>query len=394
MIKRYVSKISLVVTLILVVLVPSIFTIKDLPDKIYISDSVCAKSVFKDLSPFNKITYSKDSLDIKFMGLINLKSVQLKKYENLKIIPGGDSVGVKIASDGVLVVGFSKINCNGNELDSVAKKSGIEVGDRIIEVDNKSVINCDQLSQKILESKNKSLNIKLIRDGELLSKKIEVIKEKSENKIGLWVRDSTAGVGTMTFIDKNTKNFGALGHPITDSDTNKLFNIKDGDLFDSAIISLRKGEKGNPGELKGIFTNENNPLGDIKKNTSSGIFGNLENNEKFTKNKELQVGFRDEVKEGKAKIITTIDEKGPKEYEIEIIKKLEQQEAGPKSMIIKITDEKLLKETGGIIQGMSGSPIIQNNKIIGAVTHVLVNKPDVGYGIYIEWMLQDAGVIN
>ncbi|MCR6515852.1 SpoIVB peptidase [Clostridium sp. LY3-2] len=394
MIKRYVSKVSLVVTLILVVLVPSIFTIKDLPDKIYISDSVCSKSVFKDLSPFNKVTYSKDSLDIKFMGLINLKSVQLKKYENLKIIPGGDSVGVKIASDGVLVVGFSKINCNGNELDSTAKKSGIEVGDRIIEVDNKSVINCNQLSQKILESKNKSLNIKLIRDGELLSKRIEIIKEKSENKIGLWVRDSTAGVGTMTFIDKNTKNFGALGHPITDSDTNKLFNIKDGDLFDSAIISLRKGEKGNPGELKGIFTNENNPLGDIKKNTSSGIFGNLENNEKFTKNKELQVGFRDEVKEGKAKIITTIDEKGPKEYEIEIIKKLEQQEAGPKSMIIKITDEKLLKETGGIIQGMSGSPIIQNNKIIGAVTHVLINKPDVGYGIYIEWMLQDAGVIN
>ncbi|MGL6187138.1 MAG: SpoIVB peptidase [Clostridium chrysemydis] len=394
MIKRYVSKVSLVVTLILVVLVPSIFTIKDLPDKIYISDSVCSKSVFKDLSPFNKVTYSKDSLDIKFMGLINLKSVQLKKYENLKIIPGGDSVGVKIASEGVLVVGFSKINCNGNELDSTAKKSGIEVGDRIIEVDNKSVINCNQLSQKILESKNKSLNIKLIRDGELLSKRIEIIKEKSENKIGLWVRDSTAGVGTMTFIDKKTKNFGALGHPITDSDTNKLFNIKDGDLFDSAIISLRKGEKGNPGELKGIFTNENNPLGDIKKNTSSGIFGNLENNEKFSKNKELQVGFRDEVKEGKAKIITTIDEKGPKEYEIEIIKKLEQQEAGPKSMIIKITDEKLLKETGGIIQGMSGSPIIQNNKIIGAVTHVLINKPDVGYGIYIEWMLQDAGVIN
>ncbi|WP_194190303.1 SpoIVB peptidase [Clostridium chrysemydis] len=394
MIKRYVKRISLVVTLILVVLLPSIFTVKDLPDKIYISDSICAKSVFKDLSPLNKITYTKDSLDIKFMGLINLKSVQLKKYENLKIIPGGDSVGVKIASDGVLVVGFSKLTCNGNELDSTAKKSGIEVGDRIIEVDNKSVVNCNQLSQKILESKNKVLNVKIIRDGDLLTKKIEVIKEKSENKIGLWVRDSTAGVGTMTFIDKNSKNFGALGHPITDSDTNKLFNIKDGDLYDSAIISLRKGEKGNPGELKGIFTNEDTPLGEIKKNTTSGIFGNLENGHKFNKNKELQVGFRDEVKEGKAKIITTIDEKGPKEYEIEIIKKLEQQEAGPKSMIIKITDEKLLKETGGIIQGMSGSPIIQDNKIIGAVTHVLINKPDVGYGIYIEWMLQDAGVIN
>lgn len=394
MINKYVKKISLVVTLILIVLLPSIFTIKDLPDKIYISDSLFTKSVFKDISLFNKITYTKDSLDIKFMGLINLKSVQLKKYENLKIIPGGDSVGVKIASDGVLVVGFSKINCNGNEFDSSAKLSGIEVGDRIIEVDNKSVINCNQLSQRILESKNKNLNVKVIRDGELLSKKIEIIKENSENKIGLWVRDSTAGVGTMTFIDKKTKNFGALGHPITDSDTNRLFNIKDGELFDSAIISLKKGEKGNPGELKGIFTNENNPLGAINKNTSSGIFGNLGNNEKFKQNKELDVGFRDEVKEGKAKIITTIDEKGPKEYEIEIVKKLDQKESGPKSMIIKVTDEKLLKETGGIIQGMSGSPIIQNNKIIGAVTHVLINKPDVGYGIYIEWMLQDAGIIN
>lgn len=394
MINKYVKKISLVVTLVLIVLLPSIFTIKDLPDKIYISGSLFTKSVFKDISPFNKITYTKDSLDIKFMGLINLKSVQLKKYENLKIIPGGDSVGVKIASDGVLVVGFSKINCNGNEFDSSAKLSGIEVGDRIIEVDNKSVINCNQLSQRILESKNKNLNVKVIRDGELLSKKIEIIKENSENKIGLWVRDSTAGVGTMTFIDKKTKNFGALGHPITDSDTNRLFNIKDGELFDSAIISLKKGEKGNPGELKGIFTNENNPLGAINKNTSSGIFGNLGNNEKFKQNKELDVGFRDEVKEGKAKIITTIDEKGPKEYEIEIVKKLDQKESGPKSMIIKVTDEKLLKETGGIIQGMSGSPIIQNNKIIGAVTHVLINKPDVGYGIYIEWMLQDAGIIN
>lgn len=394
MINRYSKRISLVVTLILVVLLPSIFTVKDLPDKIYFSDTICAKSVFKDLSPLNKITYSKDSLDIKFMGLINLKSVQLKKYENLKIIPGGDSVGVKISSDGVLVVGFSKIQHNGNEVDSTAKKSGIEVGDRIIEIDNKSVVNCNQLSQKIVESKNKILNVKIIRDSNLLSKKIEVIKENSENKIGLWVRDSTAGVGTMTFIDKNSKNFGALGHPITDSDTNKLFNIKNGDLYDSAIISLKKGEKGNPGELKGIFTNENTPLGEINKNTTSGIFGNLENGQKFIKNKEVQVGFRDEVKEGKAKIITTIDEKGPKEYEIEIIKKLEQHEAGPKSMIIKITDEKLLKETGGIIQGMSGSPIIQNDKIIGAVTHVLINKPDVGYGIYIEWMLKDAGVIN
>ncbi len=165
--------------------------------------------------------------------------------------------------------------------------------------------------------------------------------------------------------------------------------------MDASIISLRKGEKGSPGELKGIFTNEETPIGKIEKNTECGIFG-VENKNKVNNNlnKKLPVGFRNEINLGKAKIITTIDDSGPKEYEIEIIKKLNQESPSPKSMIIKVTDQELLEKTGGIIQGMSGSPIIQNGKIIGAVTHVLINKPDVGYGIYIDWMLKDAGIIG
>ena len=199
----------------------------------------------------------------------------------------------------------------------------------------------------------------------------------------------------MTFYDSESKKFGALGHPITDSDTNEPFLIKNGDVIESSIISIRKGEKGSPGELKGIFMNENTPTGKINKNTQSGIFGEL-NIENFSnsKIKPLKIGFRDEVVPGKAKIITTIDENGPQEYEIEIEKLLNQTCASSKSMVIKITDPKLLEKTGGIVQGMSGSPIIQNNKIVGAVTHVLINKPDTGYGIYIEWMLQDAGIIK
>ena len=220
-------------------------------------------------------------------------------------------------------------------------------------------------------------------------------EDDKEYKIGLWIRDSTAGVGTLTFFDDSTKKFGALGHPITDCDTNEPFLIKKGDVLESSIISVRKGEKGSPGELRGIFINEQIPTGDIQKNTQSGIFGEIKNVEALNKNvKPLKVGFRDEISIGKAKIITTIDESGPQEFDIEIEKLLSQTIAGSKSMVIKITDPKLLAKTGGIVQGMSGSPIIQNNKIIGAVTHVLINKPDTGYGIYIEWMLQDAGIIK
>ncbi|NSA01432.1 stage IV sporulation protein B [Clostridium beijerinckii] len=199
----------------------------------------------------------------------------------------------------------------------------------------------------------------------------------------------------MTFFDPTTKKFGALGHPITDADTNEPFLVKKGDLLESSIISVRKGEKGSPGELKGIFLNEETPTGNIEKNTQSGIFGEIKNTQVLNnKIKPLKVGFRDEISVGKAKIITTVDESGPQEFDIEIEKTLNQSIPGSKSMVIKITDPRLLQKTGGIVQGMSGSPIIQNDKIVGAVTHVLINKPDTGYGIYIEWMLQEAGIIK
>ena len=234
-----------------------------------------------------------------------------------------------------------------------------------------------------------------MREGCKFNKDIELVKEGEGYKLGLWVRDSTAGIGTLTFYDEGTDTFGALGHPITDGDTNTTFTIKDGDLLSASILSVRKGEKGIPGELRGLFVNEKSSIGTIESNSSSGIFGNTNKplvNPIFSE--PMSVGFRNEVVEGPATIITTVDEEGPKEYDIEIVKLLQQDKCGPKSMIIRVTDEELLSKTGGIVQGMSGSPIIQNNKIVGAVTHVLINKPDIGYGIYIEWMLEEAGIIN
>ena len=205
------------------------------------------------------------------------------------------------------------------------------------------------------------------------------------------MRDSTAGIGTLTFYDEDSDTFGALGHPITDGDTNTTFTIKDGDLLSASILSVRKGEKGVPGELRGLFVNEKSSIGTIKSNSSSGIFGSTKKalvNPNFSE--PMSIGFRNEVVEGPATIITTVDEEGPKEYDIEIIKLLQQDKCGPKSMIIRVTDEELLSKTGGIVQGMSGSPIIQNNKIVGAVTHVIVNDTKKGYGIFITTMLKEA----
>ena len=209
------------------------------------------------------------------------------------------------------------------------------------------------------------------------------------------MRDSTAGVGTLTFYHEKSGKFAALGHPITDVDTGTMLTVKDGNIINSSIISIKKGTKGNPGEVRGIFVNEGDPLGNIKTNTVSGIYGTSVKALKNDKlNKPMEVGLRNDIKEGDAQILTTVDGEQPKLYNIKIEKLLSQDSPGPKSMVIRVTDSELLEKTGGIVQGMSGSPIIQNNKIVGAVTHVLINKPDVGYGIYMEWMLKDAGILN
>lgn len=393
--KRIVKSIGLIVTIISLMVITSVFTLKDIPSEIYTNkEDVQSISVFKQNNPLNIINYDGKKIDIKFMGILPLKQVKVHKVNDLELYPGGESVGIRLASNGVLVVGFSDVLVGGEKVESPGKESGINIGDFILEINNNKVVRSKDVSKEIENSKNEIIKIKLERKGEVIEKEIKGIKEGKNYKVGLWVRDSAAGVGTMTFYDKKSNKFGALGHPITDGDTNEIFRSKKGDLYEASIISLRKGEKGNPGELKGIFMDEDGPVGNIEKNTECGIFGNGELVKKEEKSKPMKVGFRDEVKVGKAKILTTLSGNEVKEYEIEIVKKLDQETPSSKSMVIKVTDEELLKQTGGIIQGMSGSPIIQDGKIIGAVTHVLINKPDTGYGIYIDWMLKDAGVIG
>lgn len=394
--KKIFCAISLIITPILILILMTTINIKRLPDKIYTKDERTVPSIAPIGNTIDKISNSKDQYQIKFLGMIPLKSVQVQNVKDLEVYPGGNPIGVRVSSEGVLVVGYSEIQIDNKKEESPGKLGGLEIGDIILKVNGENMENVTDLLKTIKECQRDDIKVDILRRGEKLTKVIHLRKENDKDyKIGLWIRDSTAGVGTMTFVDEKTKKFGALGHPITDCDTNEPFLIKKGDVLDSTIISVKKGEKGDPGELKGIFINENTPKGNIQKNTQSGIFGNIDNVTSMRKEvKPLKVGFRDEITTGKAKIITTIDESGPQEFDIEIEKLLNQTAVGSKSMVIKITDPRLLEKTGGIVQGMSGSPIIQNNKIIGAVTHVLINKPDTGYGIYIEWMLQDAGIIK
>lgn len=362
------------------------------------ADELSIKNRMKDTTSYvmNDVQNA-DSIDC-YTSLINSKeltTLHKEKRKDIEVYPGGISIGVKINNKGALVVGYSDISTYDGLSESPGKIAGIELGDIIEEVNGENIETCSDLISKVKTCRNDELTVKILRGNSEITKKVPLIKEDNEYKIGLWVRDSTAGIGTLTFYDKDSKTFGALGHPITDGDTNVSFNIKSGTLLRSSILSIKKGERGNPGEIKGLFINENESIGTIEKNTSSGIYGDGLTeliNPNF--NKAMTVAYRDEIKEGHAQIITTVEDDGAKAYDIEILKLLPQDEPGSKSMIIKIVDPVLLEKTGGIVQGMSGSPIIQNGKIIGAVTHVLINKPDVGYGIYIEWMLQDAGVIK
>lgn len=335
---------------------------------------------------------------VKLLGLLPIKSVSVKAIPSeVMLYPGGQPLGVKISTKGVLVVALSDIDTAKGKVTSPGASSGVQIGDSIIKINNKEISSAEQVASLVNSSEGSELAIAIERKGTIINKKVTPVKNDNDNsyKIGLWVRDSTAGVGTLTFYDAKSQRFAALGHPITDIDTGTILNVSTGQIVSSSIVSVRKGLRGSPGELKGIFVDEDSSLGSVSKNTECGIFGSADKsliNKKY--DKPMKVALRNEIKEGPAKIITTVQGEEPKAYNIEIQKLLEQDSPGPKSMIIKVTDPELLEKTGGIVQGMSGSPIIQNDKIVGAVTHVLINKPDVGYGIYIEWMLKDADILT
>lgn len=388
---------------ILLITFVAYYKIQNIPTTIFVREGQNIKSdtlvkvCEKNTRGFKNIIEKDRKASVNILGFFPVKSVFIKSVGNdIVLYPGGQPLGVKLNTKGVLVVALSDIKTENGKISSPAAVAGIQIGDNVIKINGIAIKNSEQTQREINNCDGKELKVLIERKGQQFEKVIKPIKSQEDKnyKVGLWIRDSTAGVGTLTFYDEKSGMFAALGHPITDVDTGTILSINSGEIVSSSIISVKKGLRGNPGELKGIFVNEDLILGKIYKNTECGVFGKSSTKLVDKHCKPMKVALRSEIKEGPAKILTTIDDNGPKLYDIQIEKLLAQDEPGPKSMVIKVTDSELLEKTGGIVQGMSGSPIIQDNKIVGAVTHVLINKPDVGYGIYIEWMIKDANILS
>ena len=287
---------------------------------------------------------------------------------------------------------MSEIEGEDNKKYKPYENSGIEEGDRIIKVNNTQIDSTDELIETVNMSGGKEIKVEYVHEQETKECSITPVKmNEDEYKLGLWVRDSAAGVGTVTFYEPSTKTFGALGHGISDIDTGELIDIASGEFVTTRILSITKGESGTPGKIQGTIENQEN-IGLISKNTRFGIYGTVDNLSglNIDTSKEMEVATRDEIETGKATILCSLDNDTPQEYEIEIEKIFKNNNYDNKSMEIRVTDERLLEKTGGIIQGMSGSPIIQNGKFIGAVTHVLVDNPEEGYGVFADIMLKQS----
>ena len=323
---------------------------------------------------------------------IPLKKVEVQISPEKRLIPGGQALGVAMRTEGVLIVGLSDVA----EDVSPAKSAGLAAGDVITGVNGTAVTTAEALTGLLNQIGPTQVQITYRRAGENRTALLTPHKDETTGavRLGAWVRDSTAGVGTLSFYDPDTGRYAALGHAITDGDTGSVLSVSEGQVLKANIVAVQKGQKGMPGELKGSFLREGEVLGDIRRNSVLGIYGTMDGAAKNPLYPDgLPIGLRSGVHTGKASILSSVDGTGIHEYAIEITRVNPQTSPAPKSMVLRVTDEKLLEATGGIVQGMSGSPILQDGRIIGAVTHVFVSDPTQGYGVYVDWMLEEAGQV-
>lgn len=330
-------------------------------------------------------------LQFKLLGFIPVKNMKVHVLPEVKVVPGGHSVGVKLRPDGIIIVGIASVTDKDGKRQYPAQEAGLEVGDTILTINEQKIYKAEDVSTIINKCNDKkNINLSVKRNGKILTKQINAIESKSGNyQIGLWVRDITAGVGTLTFYEPKSGYYGALGHIITDTDTGKPIEVGEGEIIRAKVASIFPGRKNQPGEKRGVFINENKIMGNILANTPLGIYGKVTRPIKNPYYPYLPLASISQVHEGKAKILTVVENEKIEEYDIEIIKIFKQSYPNGKGMIIKVTDDDLIKKTGGIIQGMSGSPIIQDGYMVGAVTHVFVNDPTKGYGVFAEWMIDE-----
>ena len=319
-------------------------------------------------------------------------SVSRAELKTKKLYPGGIPFGIKFITEGVLIVGFCDLK-NGSSTVNPSNAAGLKIGDRILSVNSKPLQSAEELTKIVEQSNGKPLEIIYTREGNEKKTVLTPIFSESEGsyKTGIYVKDSGAGIGTVSYIDPETLEFGGLGHGICEGESGALIPISKGSVVDVNINGIKKGAVGTPGELRGYFSSGR--VGSLLINNDCGVFGAFAKTPSGLPSEPLSIGLKENLKDGKAYIYTTLDGCVPKQYEIEI-SNIKLNETHGKCFTVKVTDKALLEKTGGIVQGMSGSPIIQNGKLVGAVTHVLINDPTTGYGIFIENMLNASVARN
>lgn len=327
-----------------------------------------------------------EQAELKLLGFIPIKVINIFPVETPVLVPCGEPFGIKLLTDGVIVVEVSSFETE-NGFISPAEKSGLKSGDIIKSIDNIDVSTNEEVEDIISSSGGKTLKVSAVRNEREFTAWLCPQRSSIDDsyRAGIWVRDSSAGIGTMTFYDPETQRFGGLGHPVCDIDTGNLMPLDSGEVVKVSISGVKKGKSGFPGELVGGFISSFS-MGTLTDNTEVGLFGTLDDYNSV--NDAIPLGLSSEIETGKAYIYTTISGTRPQRYEIAIEKIDRSGNEDSRDMVIRVTDERLLRESGGIVQGMSGSPIIQNGKIVGAVTHVFINNPTKGYAVFADTMYE------
>lgn len=331
------------------------------------------------------------NVEIKLLGVIPIKSIAVESLPTRRVVPGGHSIGVIMQSRGIMVVGYAPVKGEDGGKSYPARDQGIELGDLILEADGNTVSSEEDLARVIDARKGEENSLTVQRKDKVISISVRGVfcPETNRYRIGLYVRDGVVGVGTLSFWDPETRDFGALGHIIVDADTREGIRVLQGKIITASIQGIKPGMPGRPGEKIGVFNSQGSVEGDITKNTYYGIFGRTSREVRNSLTSgSIEVGYAHQVKTGPAQIYTVVNGEDIEKFDI-MIEKLYPVGENGKGMVIRISDPRLLSITGGIIQGMSGSPIIQDSRIVGAVTHVFLNDPTRGYGIYMDQMLSE-----
>jgi len=338
-------------------------------------------------------------VSLKLFGLIPLRHMMVVAVPEVKVVPGGQSIGVLLHSEGVMVVGEAPIQFPGGQAYSPAQRAGIQEGDIILAINGQQVYNEADIREIINEvgGAGEKLDVRVKRNGCEFHVYINpgYCQKTGRYRVGLLVRDSTAGVGTLTFYEPESRFYGALGHLITDMRTSKGMELRDGSIIEAEIRGIRPGTRGRPGEKLGVFSDRPLLSGSIEQNTVYGIFGTMDgepNNPLYQT--PVPVGLLHHIRPGPAEMLTVLRGCEIERFALVIEEVRPEAVADGKGLVIRVTDERLLRGPGGIIQGMSGSPILQNGRVVGAVTHVFINNPARGYGVPLEWMLRECGLLR